>query len=108
MRPLEQQNRPVSFLGVPYDGGSTYARGAASAPSQIREALACDSSNLWTEDGVDLRSPTLEDLGDLRLPVGDPAAVFEAIVQGVGRALASKSRRAGLAWRWSACATWRE
>lgn len=89
MRPPGQQTRTVSYLGVPYDGGSTYARGAASAPPLIREALACDSSNLWTEDGLDLRSPALEDLGDLQLPAGDPQAVSDAIAREVGRAAQS-------------------
>jgi len=35
---------------VPLDSDSSYKRGAASAPAIIRDALYCDSSNLWTED----------------------------------------------------------
>src|SRR5215472_177227 len=62
----------VSLVGVPFDTSSTYLRGAAQAPPRIREALYCDSTNLWTEDGMDLgKLGTLRDAGDLNLP--DPA-----------------------------------
>jgi agmatinase len=77
----------ISMLGVPYDGGSTFARGAALGPPAIREALASDSSNLWTEDGVDLGgSDILHDLGDLEVPSDDRDAVFDCIREGVARA----------------------
>ena len=59
----------VSLVGVPFDTSSTYLRGAAQAPPRIREALYCDSTNLWTEDGMDLgKLGTLRDAGDLNLP----------------------------------------
>lgn len=80
----------ISMLGVPYDGGSTYARGAALGPPKIREALASDSSNLWTEDGVDLgASDILHDLGDLEVPSDDRNAVFEVIRQAAAHAVRS-------------------
>lgn len=46
----------IVVIGVPFDGNSSYTRGAASAPAKIREALFCDSSNLCTEGGNDLGS----------------------------------------------------
>ncbi len=46
--------RVPTLLGIPYDGQSSYLRGAAEAPAKIREALGCDASNQWTETGVDL------------------------------------------------------
>jgi len=59
----------VSLVGVPFDTSSTYLRGAAQAPPRIREALYCESTNLWTEDGMDLgKLGTLRDAGDLNLP----------------------------------------
>jgi arginase len=59
----------VSLVGIPFDASSTYLRGAAQAPPRIREALYCDSTNLWTEDGMDLGKPgTFHDAGDLNLP----------------------------------------
>ena len=42
------------LLGIPFDGYSSYLRGAGEAPGKIREALACDASNSWSELGVDL------------------------------------------------------
>ena len=42
------------LLGIPFDAHSSYLRGAGEAPAKIREALACDASNRWTELGVDL------------------------------------------------------
>ena len=44
----------IVVVGAPLDSNSSYKRGAASAPAKIKEALHCDSSNLWTEDLIDL------------------------------------------------------
>lgn len=71
----------VSLLGIPFDENSSYLRGAAQAPPRIVEALYCDSSNLWTENGTDLQSK-LRDLGSVALPSGTPAA-FAAIESAV-------------------------
>ena len=47
---------------------SSYLRGAAGAPAKIREALGCDSSNQWSELGVDVGAAgAFRDAGDLRL-----------------------------------------
>jgi len=57
-----------TIIGVPFDGQSSYLRGAGDAPPKIREAMACDASNRWTELGVDLWAPgVFENRGDLRL-----------------------------------------
>src|SRR5580704_5210774 len=57
-----------TLVGVPFDGNSSYLRGAGDAPPKIREALACDASNSWTELGVDLGTAgAYEDAGDLDL-----------------------------------------
>jgi arginase len=88
MSPREPQatntSQTVSLLGIPYDANSTYVRGPAEAPSRIREALYCNSSNLWTEDGMDLgQTGTFHDAGDLTLPLeAEPAgAVIEQAVR---------------------------
>jgi agmatinase len=81
----------VAILGIPLDENSSYLRGAALAPPRIREALWSDSSNPWTELGVDLGSEArLEDLGDLALSTG-PAAMAE-IEAGVAAALSRGAR----------------
>ena len=45
---------PVTVVGVPTDANSSFARGAALAPPIIREALHSPSTNLCTENGIDL------------------------------------------------------
>lgn len=56
----------LCILGIPYDAHSSYLKGAAQAPSIIRESYFCDSSNLSTEFGMDLgKTQNLSDLGDL-------------------------------------------
>jgi arginase len=57
-----------TLLGIPLDVNSSYLRGAAAAPGKIREALQSDSSNKWTEMGVDLGAAgAFSDSGDLGL-----------------------------------------
>ena len=78
--------RPA-LIGVPWDRSSSFMRGAAGAPAQIRKALWSDSSNPWSERGADVSVPgVLEDSGDISL--GDePAAAREAIEAGIVRLL---------------------
>jgi arginase len=55
-----------SIVGFPYDGNSSFLRGAAAAPPLIRKAFFSASSNLWTESGIDLaQSSILFDAGDV-------------------------------------------
>lgn len=64
----------VALLGLPWDGGSSFLRGAAAAPPAIREALHSPSTNLSTECGLDLGDePRLRDRGDLELD-GSPSS----------------------------------
>ena len=73
----------VALLGLPWDGSSSYQRGAADAPPRIRAALSSPSSNTWNERGDDLSSATLfTDAGDLQLP-SDAAEARAAIEAGV-------------------------
>ena len=61
----------VALQGIPYDGSSSYQRGAAEAPPLIRQALASPSGNLWTESLVDLGAPDrVHDAGDASIPDG--------------------------------------
>lgn len=83
-----------ALLGVPFDGGSSFQRGAALAPAAIRAALARDSSNRWTEDGLDTGLPhVLDDGGDVALPDQATAgAALEPITESVRRLLARDRR----------------
>jgi arginase len=74
---------PITLLGLPWDGSSSFQRGAAEAPARIREALHSPSSNTWNERGDDLSAPGLmHDAGDVALP-DDAAAARAAIEAGV-------------------------
>ena len=87
-RETRRQLMPT-LLGIPFDANSSYLRGAAAAPPKIREALRCDSSNLWTELGVDLGAPgAFADAGDLQLSNlqskdGEAFAAIEKSIDGL-------------------------
>ena len=76
LRPdVAKPGTPV-ILGVPFDANSSWLRGAAGAPPIIRVALNSDSSNSWTETGVDLSAEgTYCDAGDLKFD--EPFAAIE-------------------------------
>ncbi|HVG86022.1 MAG TPA: arginase family protein, partial [Vicinamibacterales bacterium] len=82
----------ATLLGVPWDGSSSFLRGAAAAPDAIRAALWSASSNPWNEYGDDVSAPdVLDDAGNLALPE-DAAAAREAITAGVAALLNDGSR----------------
>jgi arginase len=72
-----------TLLGIPFDGNSSYLRGAASAPSLIREAFHSDSANSSTESGIELDSQSVLDAGDLELPVDGAFTAIESAVGGL-------------------------
>jgi agmatinase len=56
----------IGLIGLPFDKNSSYIRGSAKAPPVIREAFWSESSNTWTENGIDLsRDGVIKDAGDL-------------------------------------------
>jgi agmatinase len=74
-----------TVVGIPFDGQSSYLRGAADAPPKIREALHSAASNNWTELGVDLGpAGAYEDSGDLKF---SEEGAFNAIESGISRLL---------------------
>lgn len=81
----------VSLLGIPYDASSSFRRGAAQAPTAIRQALHSSSSNLCCESGLDLGDEALFgdagdlDRGDLENEEGEPA--FERMEAAVAEIL---------------------
>lgn len=80
----------VLLIGVPYDNGASYLKGAAQGPGQIRAALYSPASNLWTEKGLDLGAPhVLGDGGDIVFE--SPRTAFAAIEQMLLRVLATKA-----------------
>ncbi len=85
-----KQGKP-KLLGIPYDGSSSFLRGAAGAPPLIRQALWSPSSNSWTEGLLDVSARgVLEDAGDVEFEgAHDPRAVISftiaEIVESGGR-----------------------
>ena len=60
------QPNTVAVVGVPSDENSSYLKGTAEAPQIIIEALHNDSSNMCTENGIDLsKDDRLIELGSL-------------------------------------------
>src|SRR5579871_2642974 len=81
-------------VGIPFDGQSSYMRGAGDAPQKIREALASDSSNTWTESGINVgANGAYEDAGDLTFSEKDFSAAIES---GIGKLLESGKRPVSL------------
>jgi agmatinase len=57
----------LAIIGFPYDEQSSFMRGAAQAPPLIRAAFWSESSNLWSETGVDLGAKDIFfDAGDVK------------------------------------------
>ncbi len=64
----------VALLGLPYDAGSSFQRGAAEAPPVIRRAFTSTASNLTTQLGLDLeQAGPVHDAGDASIPDGPGA-----------------------------------
>lgn len=64
----------ISVVGIPFDEFSSFLRGSAQAPPQIRAAYHSESANYFTEDLIDLSDNSdWKDEGDLVLPSGAQA-----------------------------------
>ncbi len=94
MKPKTPQLAPWGvpvLLGVPLDHNSSFMRGPAQAPTQIRAAFRSDAWNSWAGARVDLAQPGLfEDAGEL--PNMQDADAFERIEQAVSKIVDSKKR----------------
>jgi arginase len=86
---LNQQK--IALIGIPLDEYSSFLRGAAFAPPLIRKALHSESSNMWTEMGVNLGDKTiLTDTGDISFSTAnDP---FGEIEKNISQLLEQKMR----------------
>jgi agmatinase len=67
-----------AILGIPFDANSSYLRGSAGAPSEIRSAMHSSSSNYWTELGVDLGvEGSFYDAGNLKFSLRESFGCIE-------------------------------
>ena len=65
------QRARLAILGIRYDENSSFTKGAADAPPQIRAALRSDAWNLTTENGTDLSGDSVFfDAGDIEPVAG--------------------------------------
>jgi agmatinase len=61
----------LALIGIRYDENSSFTKGAADAPPQIRAALRSDAWNLFSENGTDLSDDaTFFDAGDIEPVAG--------------------------------------
>jgi agmatinase len=67
----EQQRTKLAIIGIRYDENSSFTKGAADAPPQIRAALRSDAWNLTSENGTDLSDDSVFfDAGDIEPVAG--------------------------------------
>jgi agmatinase len=73
------QRAKLALLGIRYDENSSFTKGAADAPPQIRAALRSDAWNLTTENGTDLSGENVFfDAGDIEpVPGSDMFTLIE-------------------------------
>src|SRR6185503_17620187 len=61
----------LAIIGIRYDENSSFTKGAADAPPQIRAALRSDAWNLTSENGTDLSDDSIFfDAGDIEPVAG--------------------------------------
>ena len=66
-----EQRAKLAILGIRYDENSSFTKGAADAPPQIRAALRSDAWNLTSENGTDLSGDSVFfDAGDIEPVAG--------------------------------------
>lgn len=66
-----EQRAKLAILGIRYDENSSFTKGAADAPPQIRAALRSDAWNLSSENGTDLSGDSIFfDAGDIEPVAG--------------------------------------
>lgn len=90
--PANKNGQPAScklgLVGFGFDENSSFMRGAADAPPIIREAFFSESSNMWSESGIDLsRSDIFVDERDV-LPIPGKS-MADAIEESIEQMLAT-------------------
>ena len=77
--PSTEQRAKLALIGIRYDENSSFTKGAADAPPQIRAALRSDAWNMNSENGTDLSGEsTFFDAGDIEpVPGSDMPTLIE-------------------------------
>ena len=76
---MTEQRTKLAIIGIRYDENSSFTKGAADAPPQIRAALRSDAWNLTSENGTDLSDDSIFfDAGDIEpVPGSEMSALIE-------------------------------
>lgn len=91
MTPTPRDLPQATLLGLPFDGQSSFLKGAAEAPPLIRRAFTSPSTNTWTEGGENLENhPRLRDAGDLAF---DDESDFVNLIHGAVGELVHEGER---------------
>ncbi|MFK7800601.1 MAG: agmatinase [Anaerolineae bacterium] len=88
--PIDLKAGDVAILGIPFDDNSSFMRGPAGGPAEIRKQLHCGAANYYAEDGFDLRSNQIHDIGDADFR--GAADWLTAIEQSAGEVLAKGAK----------------
>ncbi|WP_136810760.1 agmatinase [Desulfosediminicola flagellatus] len=81
----------IVVVGAPLDCNSSYQKGPALAPAKIIEGFYCKSSNMWTENLIDLEtSPGWRIKGDIK--IFDEKKAFSQIESEIEMLLKTQSR----------------
>jgi agmatinase len=73
----DERGGRIALVGFLSDENSSFLRGPAEAPPLIREALRSYSTNLWTEDGIDVGDESiLFDAGDFEESIEQVTALL--------------------------------
>ncbi len=81
------QNPKIALIGFPYDKNSSFLRGPAQAPPVIRKAFFSESSNLWSESGLEINDQIFTDSGDVKIESNSDA--FTKIEQSISLILSN-------------------
>jgi arginase len=79
--------RQVHLIGLPTDSNSSFLRGPAKGPAQIRRALYSDQGNPAAENGLEIGTEiSILDLGDaaLREDAGDDRVIEDLVTRTAG------------------------
>jgi len=79
------------LLGISYDARSSFLRGPAAAPQQVRRVLHAGSANYSTELGTQVDPHLWTDLGDIDLGDAEALEAHGEIMAAVARAIADGS-----------------
>ncbi len=79
------------MLGIGYDARSSFMRGPATAPDEVRRVMHAGSANYFTELGVSVDPSLWDDLGNLELGDADALDARDQIMAAVTRSVADGS-----------------